>query len=68
MLQQDLAGPIFAALSPIPQMRFDNTSNLYYDRDKFKIDYYYGSTKLDTIENVKFDANINKAPYVWTRQ
>ena len=43
-----------------------NTSNLYYDRDKFKIDYFYGSTKLDTIENIKFDANINKAPYVWT--
>ena len=40
--------------------------NFYYDRDTFNIDYYYGSTKLDTIENVKFDANINKAPYVWT--
>ena len=43
-----------------------NTSNLYYDRAKFKIDYYFGSTKLDTIEGIKFDANINKAPYVWT--
>ena len=43
-----------------------NTANLYYDRDTFKIDFYYGSKLLDTISNVKFDANINKAPYKWT--
>ena len=43
-----------------------NTYNFYYKRDKYNIDYYYGSTKLNTIENVKFDANINRAPYVWT--
>ena len=42
------------------------TYNLYYNRNTYKIDYYYGSSKLDTISNVKFDANINKAPYVWT--
>ena len=43
-----------------------NTFNFYYKRDTFKIDYYYSSTKLNTIENVKFDANINKSPYTWT--
>ena len=43
-----------------------NTYNFYYKRDRFKIDYYYGSTRLNTINDVKFDANINKAPYVWT--
>ena len=43
-----------------------NTTYFYYNRDTFKIDYYYGSTKLDTINSVKFDANINKSPYVWT--
>ena len=42
------------------------TTTFYYDRDKYKIDYYYGGELLDTISNVKFDANINKAPYVWT--
>ena len=26
------------------------TYNLYYNRDTFKIDYYYGSTKLNTIK------------------
>ncbi|QTE69336.1 InlB B-repeat-containing protein [Clostridiales bacterium] len=40
--------------------------DFYYNRDTFQIDYFYGSTNLDTIENIKFDANINKAPYVWT--
>ncbi|MBR6135762.1 MAG: InlB B-repeat-containing protein, partial [Clostridia bacterium] len=42
------------------------TYNFYYNRDTFKIDYYYGSTKLDTIDNIKFDATINKSPYTWT--
>ncbi|ACV22183.1 Internalin-A precursor [Slackia heliotrinireducens] len=42
------------------------TYNLYYNRNTYTIDYYYGSTRLDTISNVKFDANINKAPYIWT--
>ena len=42
------------------------TTTFYYDRDKYIIDYYYGGELLDTISNVKFDANINKAPYVWT--
>ncbi|MBE6019009.1 MAG: hypothetical protein E7230_01525 [Clostridiales bacterium] len=42
------------------------TFNFYYDRDKFKIDYYYGSTKLNTIENVKFDATITGSTYNWT--
>ena len=40
-----------------------NITNFYYDRDKFKIDYYYGSTLLKTIENVKFDATITGATY-----
>ena len=39
--------------------------DFYYNRDTFKIDYYYGSTKLDTIDNVKFDASINRSPYTW---
>jgi uncharacterized repeat protein (TIGR02543 family) len=43
-----------------------NTSNLYYDRDKFKIDYFYGSDNLKTIENVKFDATITSNTYNWT--
>ena len=42
------------------------TYNFYYNRDRFKIDYYYGSDLLDTISDIKFDANINKSPYVWT--
>ncbi|MBR3309082.1 MAG: InlB B-repeat-containing protein, partial [Lachnospiraceae bacterium] len=42
------------------------TYNLYYKRNTYQIDYYYGSNKLNTINNVKFDANINKSPYVWT--
>ncbi|MBQ3460975.1 MAG: InlB B-repeat-containing protein, partial [Solobacterium sp.] len=40
--------------------------DFYYNRDTFKIDYYYGSNLLDTISSIKFDANINKSPYVWT--
>ena len=42
------------------------TYRYYYDRNPYKIDYYFGSTLLDTINNIPFDANINKAPYVWT--
>ncbi|HFU3725816.1 TPA: InlB B-repeat-containing protein [Streptococcus suis] len=38
----------------------------YYKRDSFDIDYYYGSTKLKTTENVLFDANINSATYNYT--
>ncbi|HEM4955794.1 TPA: InlB B-repeat-containing protein [Streptococcus suis] len=38
----------------------------YYNRDSFKIDYYYGSTKLKDPENVLFDANINSAIYNYT--
>ena len=43
-----------------------NTTTFYYDRDTFKIDYYYGSTKLNTIENIKFDATITGSTYNWT--
>nr|MCR4827153.1 InlB B-repeat-containing protein [Bacteroidales bacterium] len=42
------------------------TYNFYYNRDKYKIDYYYGSELLSTIPNVKFDANINSVTYNWT--
>ena len=45
---------------------YTTTYNLYYNRNTYNIDYFYGSTKLKTIESVKFDANINKSPYVWT--
>lgn len=40
--------------------------NFYYDRDTYKIDYYYNSTSLKTIDKVKFDANINSGTYNWT--
>ena len=40
--------------------------NFYYNRDKYRIDYYYGGDLLRTREDVKFDAHINKAPYNWT--
>ena len=36
-----------------------NTTTFYYDRDRFKIDYYYGSILLKTVNNVKFDATIS---------
>ncbi|MBR3296032.1 MAG: InlB B-repeat-containing protein, partial [Clostridia bacterium] len=42
------------------------TYNLYYNRDKYNIDYYYGSNRLDTIEDIKFDATITSATYNWT--
>lgn len=35
----------------------------YYTRQKFKIDYYYGSTKLKSENNILFDANINLPKY-----
>ena len=40
--------------------------NFYYNRDTYKIDYYYGSDLLDTKENVRFSANINKDSFNWT--
>ena len=40
--------------------------DFYYNRDAYKIDYYYGSENLKTIENVKFDANIKGKQYNWT--
>jgi len=42
------------------------TYDIYYTRNAYKIDYYYGSRKLDTISNVKFDANISSSRYNWT--
>ncbi len=42
------------------------TTDFYYNRDTYQIDYYYGSALLENIDNVKFDADINKSPYVWT--
>lgn len=38
----------------------------YYDRDSFKIDYYYGSNKLKTSDAILFDANINNTTYNYT--
>lgn len=43
-----------------------NHYRFYYNRDSFKIDYYYGSTKLKDPEYVLFDANINSAIYNYT--
>lgn len=40
-----------------------NTYNFYYNRDTYKIDYYYGSTRLKTIDDVRFDANIKGNKY-----
>jgi uncharacterized repeat protein (TIGR02543 family) len=42
------------------------TYNFYYNRDTYNIDYFDGSTKLETIENVKFDADISGSRYNWT--
>ncbi|MBR3096305.1 MAG: InlB B-repeat-containing protein, partial [Bacteroidales bacterium] len=42
------------------------TFNFYYRRNRFGIQYNYGSTNLNTLDEIKFDADINKAPYVWT--
>jgi len=43
-----------------------STYNFYYKRNTYKIDYYYGSTNLRTINNVKFDATITSNTYNWT--
>ena len=40
--------------------------DFYYNRDAYKIDYYYGSENLKTINKVKFDANIKGKTYNWT--
>jgi uncharacterized repeat protein (TIGR02543 family) len=40
--------------------------NFYYDRDRYNIDYYYGSTLQKTVNNVKFEANINNGTYNYT--
>ncbi|MBQ6389105.1 MAG: InlB B-repeat-containing protein, partial [Mogibacterium sp.] len=42
-----------------------NTTTFYYNRDKFKIDYYYGSRNLKTISDIKFDAAITSGTYNW---
>ncbi len=39
------------------------TYNFYYDRAQYQIDYYYGSTKLDTKSGILFEANISTAEY-----
>ncbi len=41
------------------------TYNFYYNRDRYQIDYYNGSTKLTSKGNIKFDANINSTTYDW---
>ena len=43
-----------------------DATNFYYDLDAFAIEYYYGSLKLKTIENVKYGANISSETYNWT--
>lgn len=35
----------------------------YYDRDRYKIDYYNGSPQATTKDRILFDANINNATY-----
>ena len=35
----------------------------YYSINKYKIDYYYGSTKLNTKSDIRFGANINTDTY-----
>ena len=40
--------------------------DFYYNRDKFKIDYFHNSDNLKTISGVKFDATITGDTYNWT--
>ena len=42
------------------------TYRFYYNRDSFEIDYYYGSSKIETKSNILFDANINNKTYNFT--
>ncbi|MEX2784208.1 InlB B-repeat-containing protein [Streptococcus sp. H49] len=42
------------------------TYRFYYNRDSFEIDYYYGSSKIETKSNILFDANINNSTYNFT--
>ena len=52
--------------NPIYQnYQYEYEYNFYYKRDSYTIDYFYGSNKLETFENVRFDANLNKSPYKW---
>ncbi|MDD6185518.1 MAG: MBG domain-containing protein [Bacteroidales bacterium] len=43
-----------------------NTFNFYYKRNTNPIDYYYGGSKRQTINDVKFDATITGTTYNWT--
>ncbi len=38
----------------------------HYNRNTYSIDYYYGSQKLNTINNVRFEKNITSNTYNWT--
>ncbi|MBR0456182.1 MAG: InlB B-repeat-containing protein, partial [Firmicutes bacterium] len=40
--------------------------NFYYNRHTYQIEYYHGTDKLKTIQNVKYDATITSNTYNWT--
>ncbi len=42
------------------------TYNFYYNRDRYRIDYFNGAEKIRTIDDVKFDATITSNTYNWT--
>ena len=42
------------------------TYNFYYDRAKYHIDYYYGTNKLDTKDNIFYEADITGSEYNYT--
>ena len=45
---------------------FKYSYNFYYDRAKYKIDYYFGSSLLSTKSNIFFEADISGAEYDYT--
>ena len=40
--------------------------NFYYDRAQYKIEYFFGGTKLDTKNNIYFEADISGSTYNYT--
>lgn len=66
---KDLAG--FTKRSTVPRgsyfdsdtTQFGGVYRFYYDRDRYKIDYYNQSSQAVTKDRILFDANINNAAY-----
>lgn len=47
---------------------YGNTFRFYYDRNRYKIDYFHGQTKLGTHSNIYFDARIDNTSYNYVPQ